>query len=95
VTAGVFANVFEQCLRHYDACRGIDWHWCSLDSAMVTQPKGGDHTGPNPTDRAKKGVKRHVLTDARTRAGCACRRADHRGERTSVACNPQRARVTF
>ena len=27
--------------------------------------KRGDHTGPNPTDRAKKGVKRHVLTDAR------------------------------
>jgi transposase len=24
----------------------------------------GDHTGPNPTDRAKKGCKRHVLTDA-------------------------------
>jgi putative transposase len=28
-------------------------------------PKRGDHTGPNPTDRAKKGVKRHILTDAR------------------------------
>jgi transposase len=24
----------------------------------------GAHTGPNPTDRAKKGCKRHVLTDA-------------------------------
>lgn len=28
-------------------------------------PKRGELTGPNPTDRAKKGVKRHVLTDAR------------------------------
>lgn len=27
--------------------------------------KRGDHTGPSPTDRAKSGVKRHVLTDAR------------------------------
>lgn len=27
--------------------------------------KRGDHTGPNPTDRAKKGVKRHILTDGR------------------------------
>jgi len=27
--------------------------------------KRGDLTGPNPTDRAKKGVKRHILTDAR------------------------------
>ena len=27
--------------------------------------KRGDHAGPNPTDRAKRGVKRHVLTDGR------------------------------
>ena len=27
--------------------------------------KRGDHTGPNPTDRAKRGVKRHMLTDGR------------------------------
>ncbi len=27
--------------------------------------KRGGQTGPNPTDRAKRGVKRHILTDAR------------------------------
>ena len=27
--------------------------------------KRGDQTGPNPTDRAKSGVKRHILTDGR------------------------------
>jgi putative transposase len=27
--------------------------------------KGGSATGPNPTDRAKLGVKRHILTDRR------------------------------
>jgi transposase len=29
-------------------------------------PRGfwGDHTGPNPTDRGKKGCKRHVMVDA-------------------------------
>ena len=27
--------------------------------------KRGDDTGPSPTDRAKSGVKRHVLTDGR------------------------------
>ena len=26
-------------------------------------PLGGEQTGPNPTDRAKSGTKRHVLTD--------------------------------
>jgi transposase len=30
----------------------------------VPGAKRGAHTGPNPTDRAKKGCKRHVLTDA-------------------------------
>lgn len=28
-------------------------------------PKRGDLTGPNPTDRAKSGAKRHILTDGR------------------------------
>lgn len=43
--AGVFAKVFEECLRYYDACRGIDWQWCSLDSATVKAPKGGTTRG--------------------------------------------------
>lgn len=25
--------------------------------------KGGEHTGPNPTDRGKPGTKRHILTE--------------------------------
>lgn len=45
--------------------RGIEWEWASLDSAIVKAPKGGDATGPNPTDRGKSGVKRHILTDGR------------------------------
>jgi transposase len=28
-------------------------------------PQRGDHTGPNPTDRAKRGVKRNILPDGR------------------------------
>jgi transposase len=35
-----------------------------VDSASVRAQKGGDHTGPSPVDRRKKGCKRHVLTDA-------------------------------
>lgn len=35
-----------------------------IDSASVRAVAGGAHTGPNPTDRAKKGCKRHVITDA-------------------------------
>ena len=43
----------------------VEWEWASLDSAIVKAPKGGDATGPNPTDRGKSGVKRHILTDGR------------------------------
>ena len=35
-----------------------------IDSASVRALKGGEHTGPNPTDRGKKGCKRHIVTDA-------------------------------
>jgi len=34
------------------------------DSASCRAQEGGEHTGPNPTDRAKAGCKRHLLTDA-------------------------------
>lgn len=33
-----------------------------LDSCSVRAKRGGDLTGPNPTDRAKKGIKHHVAT---------------------------------
>jgi transposase len=35
-----------------------------VDSSALRAVRGGDHTGPNPTDRAKKGCKRHLITDA-------------------------------
>jgi transposase len=34
-----------------------------VDSASCRAHAGGEHTGPNPTDRAKSGCKRHLLTD--------------------------------
>jgi transposase len=34
-----------------------------VDSASCRAQEGGEHTGPNPTDRGKKGCKRHLLTD--------------------------------
>ena len=41
VQAGVFEQMFAQLVRFYDARRGIQWHWTSLDSATVKAPKGG------------------------------------------------------
>jgi hypothetical protein len=34
---------------------GIDWAWLAADGAMGKAPLGGAKTGPNPTDRAKRG----------------------------------------
>jgi putative transposase len=53
--AGVFLGIWRQGLLDYDALKGIEWEWLALDGAMGKAPLGGELTGPNPTDRAKKG----------------------------------------
>lgn len=61
--AGVFRAVWATGLVAYDELRGIEWEWQSADGAMTKAPFGGAATGPNPTDRGKRGVKRSLLTD--------------------------------
>jgi len=53
--AGVFAELWRRGLIAYDERNGIDWEWLAMDGAMTKAPLGGGNTGPNPTDRAKKG----------------------------------------
>lgn len=50
-----------------------------LDSCSVRAKRGGDFTGPNPTDRAKRGTKYHVAVD---------------GEGVPVACLATAANVS-
>jgi len=64
--AGVFAEIWRQGLVAYDEVVGIDWAWLAADGAMTKAPLGGAKTGPNPTDRAKKG--RNDRSSARGRA---------------------------
>ena len=45
----------------------IDWSRAIVDSCSVPAVCGGPQTGPNPTDRAKRGSKRHLICDARQR----------------------------
>jgi len=61
--AGVFHEVWRQGLLDYDEVVGIDWAWLALDGAIGKAPLGGAQTGPNPTDRAKRG--RNVRFSAR------------------------------
>ena len=53
--AGVFAEIWRRGLLDYDAVVGIDREWLACDGAVTKAPLGGPATGPNPTDRAKKG----------------------------------------
>jgi len=55
VKAGVFEEFWRQGLLAYDRLKRIDWEWLSCDGAMGKAPLGGEKTGPNPTDRAKRG----------------------------------------
>jgi transposase len=43
----------------------IDWSRAVVDSCSVRAVYGGNQTGPNPTDRAKRGSKRHLICDGR------------------------------
>ena len=61
--AGLFRTLWAAGLTDYDELEGIDWRWQALDGVMTKAPFGGAATGPNPTDRSKRGVKRSLLTD--------------------------------
>lgn len=63
--AGVFDKMWEAGLFTYDQRKRIRWGWQAMDAAMTKAPLGGEATGPNPTDRAKSGTKRCLLTDGR------------------------------
>ena len=50
-------------LAEYDELEGIEWEWQAVDGVMTKAPLGRDASGKNPTDRAKLGTKRSMLTD--------------------------------
>src|SRR4051794_32315795 len=62
--AGVWDRLHEMLLDEVGDRGLIDWSRALIDSATSKAPKGGEETGPNPTDRRKKGSKHHVATDA-------------------------------
>lgn len=60
---GLFRQLWQNGLQEYDELVGLDWEWQSLDGVMTKAPLGGGATGPNPTDRAKRGTKRSQLCE--------------------------------
>ncbi|MCA1665948.1 MAG: IS5 family transposase [Thermomicrobia bacterium] len=63
--AGFFAALWQAGLAEYDEVVGIEWQWQALDGVMTKAPFGGAASGPNPTDRGKRGTKRSLLVDGR------------------------------
>jgi hypothetical protein len=61
---GVWQRMHETTLQRLRKCDQIQWERASIDSASVF-PLGGQHTGPNPTDRGKLGCKHPLLADQR------------------------------
>ncbi|AMJ67464.1 hypothetical protein AXW84_20070 [Hymenobacter sp. PAMC 26628] len=62
--AGVFKQLWTSGLVQLQAEGRLDWDWQCLDACQTKALLGGEAVGPNPTDRGKGGVKRHVLTEA-------------------------------
>jgi putative transposase len=61
----VFKRMWRAGLQEYDEIKGLEWKWQAVDAAMTKAPLGGQATGKNPTDRAKLGVKRSLLVEAK------------------------------
>ena len=54
---------WQRGLAEYDELQEISWAWQAADSASIEVPLARESADPNPTDRGKKGSKRHVLVD--------------------------------
>jgi transposase len=62
--AGVWVRLHKAILQKLEDASKINWERAAIDSSTVRAMRRGSKTGKNPTDRAKYGTKRHLLTDA-------------------------------
>jgi transposase len=63
--AGVWDLIHYALLNWLARDDQIDWSRAVVDSCSIRAVYGGHQTGPNPTDRAKRGSKRHLICDGR------------------------------
>lgn len=60
---GLFERIWAMLVEECEELGKVDWQWQAVDTVMGKARMGGDQVGPNPTDRAKNGTKRSMLTD--------------------------------
>ena len=64
VKLGIFERLWAVVQERCEDLGGFDWEWQAADGWLGKARLGGDAVGPNPTDRAKPGVKRSLLVEA-------------------------------
>ncbi len=62
--AGLFEQIWAMLIEECEELGAVDWQWQAADTVLGKARWGGDEVGPNPTDRAKNGSKRSLLTEA-------------------------------
>lgn len=60
----LFELLWRWLVEECDELALVDWEWQAADGWLGKARSGGDAVGPNPTDRAKNGTKKSLLTDA-------------------------------
>lgn len=63
--AGVWKKLKSLLLAELQKKGRLHWKYAVVDSGSVRAPGGGRKTGPNPVDRRKRGIKHHVIVDAK------------------------------
>jgi putative transposase len=64
VRLGIFERLWAVVQEQCEDLGGCKWEWQAADGWLGKARMGGDAVGPNPTDRAKPGVKRSLLVEA-------------------------------
>ena len=60
---GVWEAVHQTLLNWLGLLDAVDWGRASLDRTSVRAKRGGEETGPNPTDRGTRGSTYHLVVD--------------------------------
>jgi transposase len=60
---GLLEEIWAYLLTECQELDGVRWEWQAADGVMGKSRFDGAKRGPNPTDRAKMGTKKHVLVE--------------------------------
>ena len=74
--AGVFRELWKSTLQEYDALKGIQWDWQSMDGAMTNAPLVGETRSKSDGSGQIRGQPEHSDRRGWDSAGDRCRRGD-------------------